>query len=97
MKYKYEINDKKEIRVWDLENPNKKNAPFLLQPNWPNGIEWTDKKEAEAWAELLIESMENPDSEFIPGTSPDNHPRKRPEPVEIDPETGEPILSGDQG
>ena len=66
-------------------------VPFAHQPDWPDATPWADADEAKAWAELLIESMQNPKSEFIPGTSPSNHPRPRPEPVEIDPVTGQPI------
>jgi len=95
MKFKYEITKKNEVKVWDLENPNEKNAPFLAQPNWPDGTAWKDKAEAEAWIELFIESMQNPESEFIPGTSPDNHPRPRPKLIEFDPETGNPIVSSE--
>lgn len=95
MRFEYQINSKKEIRVWDLENPNEKNAPFFLQPNWPNGTAWKDKAEAKAWVELFIDSMENPESEYLPGKSPEEPKRLRPEPV--DPETGEPIVSSDQG
>jgi hypothetical protein len=82
MKYIYEINESNEIRVWDTQNPNELNAPFFLQPDWPNGTPWTDTAEATAWVELFIESLENPESEFIPGDSPDEPKKLRPEPTE---------------
>lgn len=91
MRFEYEINKKNEIKVWDLQNPNEKNAPFLLQPTWPNNTAWKDRAEAESWVEVFIESLENPESEFIAGNSPENHPRPRPEPIKYDPNTGEPI------
>jgi len=89
MRFQAEINDKNQIRVWDTENPNELNAPFFYQPNWPNGTEWADKAEAQAWLDLFIESMENPESEYLPGNSPDKPKLPRPEP--IDPETGLPV------
>lgn len=89
MRFQSEINEKNEIRVWDTQNPNELNAPFLLQPNWPNGTEWADKAEAQAWLDLFIQSMENPESEYLPGRSPDEPKRLRPEPLA--PETGLPV------
>lgn len=80
MSYRYEISRKNEIRIWDLENPNEINAPFLYQPNWPDGTNWANKEEAEGWTQVFIESLENPDSEFIVGGSPENHPQPRPLP-----------------
>lgn len=74
--YKYEVNEKNEIRIWDLVNPNFKGSPFLFQPTWPNGAAWASPEEAAAWAELVIESMENPTSEFLAGDSPEE-PRKQ--------------------
>lgn len=82
MKYKYEINDKNEIRIWDTENPNELNAPFFLQPDYPDGSPWANKLDATAWAELFIESLVNPESEFLPGDSPDEPKKLRPKPAE---------------
>jgi len=84
---KYEIDEQNAIRVYN----EGETVPFAYQPDWPDTTPWADADEAKAWAELLIESMQNPDSEFIPGVSPDKHPRPRPEPVEYDFETGEPV------
>lgn len=82
-RYTYEIDNKNAIRVWDNENPNEDNAPFFFQPDWPNGKPWASKAEAENWAQLFIESLENPASEFVPGSSPETHPAPRPqEPLE---------------
>lgn len=70
---RYEIDKNNTIRVFnDLED-----FPFALQPNWPDGTPWANREEAEAWAQLLIESMQNNLSEFMPGTSPENHPLKK--------------------
>ena len=86
---RYEIDDKNAVKVYN----DGQNVPFAYQPDWPDTTPWADADEAKAWAELLIESMENPNSDFIPGTSPENHPRPRPEPARYDPDTGEPITS----
>ena len=66
MKYKYEIDDQNTIRVWDLENPNEADAPFLLQPYNPeNGQVWNTKEEATAWIEALIEEWNQPVVEVV--------------------------------
>lgn len=87
MKFRYEINDNLELRLWDLENPNEKNAPFLYQPHWPDGTEWADKSEVQAWVQVFIESRENPDSEFLVGFSPDEPKRLRVQPEVTEEET----------
>lgn len=92
---KFEINKRNEIRIWDTSNPNENQAPFLYQPTWPNGDRWSDRAEAEDWANVFIESLQNPESEYLPGMSPDEPKRLRPEPVEIDIETGLPIEPAD--
>jgi hypothetical protein len=79
-RYRYEIDNQNTLRVWDDENPNELNAPFLLQPDWPSAVPWANKNEVEDWAKVFIESLENPESEFVPGESPDNHPKPRPAP-----------------
>lgn len=80
-RYRYEIDENNALRMWDDENPNELNAPFLLQPDWPNGTPWANKEEVTAWAELVIASMENPESELLPGPSPSQptQPREVPE------------------
>jgi hypothetical protein len=61
MKYKYEIDQQNTIRVWDLENPNENNAPFLLQPYNPaNGQVWSDQDTAKQWIEAQIEEWNKP-------------------------------------
>jgi hypothetical protein len=80
MRYRYEIDKNKAIRVWDNENPNEENAPFFFQPDWPNETPWASRAEAENWAQVFIESLVNPESEFVAGSSPETHPATRPEP-----------------
>ena len=80
MSYRYEIDEANAIRIWDEANPNELGAPSLYQPDWPNATPWASRAEAEAWALLFIESLENPESEFVPGESPDEPRKPRPEP-----------------
>lgn len=60
-RYYYEIDEGKTLRIWDTENPNDNNAPFLLQPQWPDGTDWESAEQVNEWAELFIYSMENPE------------------------------------
>lgn len=61
-KYRYEIDDADgfAIRIWDDENPNEFGAPFMLQPEWPDGTPWASHEEAELWVQRLIAMKENP-------------------------------------
>lgn len=44
--------------MWDAENPNPDDAPFLHQPHHPEGRPWADHDEVDAWALLLIDVYE---------------------------------------
>ena len=81
-RYSFEIDTDNAIRIWDNENPNENDAPFMFQPDWPDLTEWESTAQATDWAEVFIASLVNPDSEFVAGNSPDTHPAIRPEPVE---------------
>lgn len=82
MNIRYEIddNDGFAIRAWNEDNPNSENAPFLLQPTWPNNTPWGSRQEAETWAQHFVEMMndfrsgrpgEKPDTPFHPWTDED--------------------------
>jgi hypothetical protein len=86
MTYRYEIDETNAIRVWDSNMPNENDAPFLLQPNWPNGTSWASEAEASAWAELYIQNLENPESEFFPGDGPDLPKKLRPTELTVEEE-----------
>ena len=60
MRFRYEIDEKNAIRMWDDENPTQTGAPFLYQPDRPDVVPWADRAEAEAWAEALIVEMTAP-------------------------------------
>lgn len=79
MKYIYEVNELNAIKIWDTGNPNEMGAPFFFQPDWPDCTPWANRDEAVTWAELFIESLENPESKFVPGDSPKEPKRLRPE------------------
>ena len=70
------------VKIWDLEVSSINDAPNFLQPDWPDGTPWANKEEASSWAEIFIESLKNPYSEFIPGLSPSSHPTPRPRVLE---------------
>jgi hypothetical protein len=57
MRYRYEIDENNAIRIWDNENPNENNAPFLYQPDQPDGTPWASREEASAWAESFISNL----------------------------------------
>jgi len=65
MKYKYEIDDQNAVRVWDLENPNEENKPFLYQPNQSDGTAWESSEQAKNWIEALIEEWNQPVVEVV--------------------------------
>lgn len=64
-RYKYEIDETNAIRVWDNENLNELNAPFLFQPVHPDGRNWHDKTEAESWVIAFIEELLKPPTEEV--------------------------------
>ena len=66
MRFRYEIDEKNAIRMWDDENPTETGAPFLYQPDRPDVVPWADRAEAEAWAEALIVEMTTPAPEETP-------------------------------
>lgn len=78
MSYRYEVDKDKAVRIWDDANPNEFNAPFILQPNWPDSTAWASKSEAESWAKAFIAALENPESEFIAGDTPSEPLKPRP-------------------
>jgi len=79
-RYRFEIDTENAIRIWDSENPNEGDAPFLFQPDWPDVTPWADAAQATDWAEVFIAALVDPLSEFVAGNSPDTHPAIRPEP-----------------
>jgi hypothetical protein len=64
-KYKYTI-DADGVKIFE----NDATAPFLLQPNWPDGQAWAEG-EAEAWATQKILELTDATADFA-GHNPDN-------------------------
>jgi len=86
-RYRFEIDTENAIRIWDNENSNDSEAPFMFQPDFPDTTPWADAAQATDWAEVFIASLVDPESELVAGNSPDTHPAIRPEPEpEIAPE-----------
>jgi len=81
-RYTFTVDNQKIIRIWDTQNPNENDAPFILQPDWPDLTPWASKAQAKNWAEVFISSLVDPESELVAGNSPDTHPAVRPEPQE---------------
>ena len=79
-RYTYEIDENNAVRMWDAEIPNENNAPFLFQPNWPNGTPWANATEAAAWADVFANSLEDPNSPLVAGDGPEEPARERPVP-----------------
>jgi hypothetical protein len=63
--HQYEIEEETNaIRVY-YDNSD---VPGLFQPEWPNGEPWANREEAEEWAKLFIDVMENQILPYTPGT-----------------------------
>lgn len=61
-RYKHEIDENNVLRVWDNEIPNETGAPFLLQPQHPDGRDWANKEEVEAWlADFIADISQVPE------------------------------------
>lgn len=61
--YKIEVDDTTfAIRIWDLDNPNSENKPFMFQPTYPDGTSFPTKEAALDWASQQERFMTVPDS-----------------------------------
>jgi hypothetical protein len=58
--YKVEVLDNNTVEVFDLDNPNENNAPFLRQDVHPDGRAWENKEEAQTWIDKLLVDWERP-------------------------------------
>lgn len=79
---RYEIDQNNTLRVYNATEDDG-SAPFLLQPYWPDGTPWENKAQVIEWASIYIESITNPNSKYIFGLTPTEHPRIRPVEPEI--------------
>lgn len=62
MSFTYTVDENKLIKIFS----NTQQEPVIVQPNWPNGTQWTSIEEASNWAELCIASMENQQAPYAP-------------------------------
>lgn len=86
MELRYEVDAELNLRIYnDLDEHG---LPFCLQPHWPDGTPWKDKKQASAWAEAMIASMLD-DEAPLAGPSPDMP--TMPRPVDVAPVAPEEI------
>lgn len=69
---RYEINQDGTLLIWG----EAEDAPAMAQPSWPDGTAWK-KGEAEAWAEQLLLSWQDPLAD-LPGESPSQPTIPRP-------------------
>lgn len=72
----FEIEENGSVVIFDGVNPE----PFVRQPCWPNGTEWSGD-EASKWAEQVILSIEDTTAAFA-GNSPEEPTIERPVVVE---------------
>ena len=86
MNIRYEIddNDNFAIRLWDLDNPNENNEPFMYQPHFPNGDVWESHDEAESWAQAKVLEMTDESAPFAPaGRGWEPQPKPTPEEIRV--------------
>jgi hypothetical protein len=67
MRYEIVVKDNNTVEVFDTENPNENNAPFLRQDKHPDGHSWFNQEEARAWVENFVASLSAP---FVEEESP---------------------------
>lgn len=60
------IIDNNTFAVKIYPNPYVNSTPLISQPYWPNGTPWGSYQEAESWALLCIQSIENPAAPYAP-------------------------------
>ncbi len=77
--YTFEVDDNNAVRIFR----EGQEAPVIFQPDWPNGTPWADKAEATSWAELYVRSFEDAEVAELPGDSPEEPTRARPEAPEV--------------
>lgn len=54
--FKYEVDENNAVRIWNEDVPNEDDAPFFLQPSFPDGTAWT-AEQAEEWAINFINTL----------------------------------------
>lgn len=62
MSYRYEVKDNHLVVIFK----DSEEFPVLLMSTWPNFKPFETKEDAEGWAEMHIESLENPEAPYAP-------------------------------
>jgi len=63
MEFSYIVdNETFAVSIYYKNQPN----TVIFQPDWPNGVQWGSKEEAETWAQLCIESIIDPAAPYAP-------------------------------
>lgn len=76
------------IRIEILENNtvelfnDTQEAPFIRQPQWPNGTAWASAEEARGWAEMYVEAIEVADAPLAPN-GPGEERQAKPTPEQV--------------
>lgn len=83
--FRYEISENNEISIWPTD-AEEESLPIFFQPDWPDGTPWQSKSEAESWALAMVASMENEDTEHVPGPGPDSPLIPRPPKILVEEE-----------
>jgi hypothetical protein len=74
--YRYDINQDNVVEIWNDDNPNENDAPFLRQPVNPLGMPWADFDEAEKWTKEYIDYLLNPSAPVEESTPAADTPSK---------------------
>lgn len=72
--YRYEVDDKNVIRIWDESLEDYKEIPIFMQPSYPDGSLWRSHQDAIDWAESWIAFRDDSVNNPMPKSSPDEEP-----------------------
>lgn len=81
--FTYKVDENLVVRVFDANSAT--DEPVAIQPHWPDATPWASLKQATDWAKLVAGGLNDPESEFIAGFSPDEPKLSRPPYVEPEP------------
>ena len=62
MAFSYTVDNNNVVKIFS----NNQTEPVIIQPNWPNGTNWGSSEDASTWAQLCINSIEDPDAPYAP-------------------------------
>lgn len=62
MAFSYTVDSNNTVKIFS----DAQTEPVIIQPNWPNGTPWMSEVEAAGWAQLCINSIEDPEAPYAP-------------------------------